>query len=114
MATSTTKLTHPIRLARSLLSCFIKNAPRFGSAQEGLELGSIKFNKKDSDVEDFAMENPLSAKAERSGKANLPKPPPVVKQKAPSEEWEQIWDESSGANYWFNHETQESSWETPA
>ena len=29
MATSTTKLTHPIRLTRLVRSCFIKNAPRF-------------------------------------------------------------------------------------
>ena len=29
MATSTAKLTGPIRLARSLRSCFVKNAPRF-------------------------------------------------------------------------------------
>ena len=29
MATSTTKLTHSIRLARLVRSCFIKNAPRF-------------------------------------------------------------------------------------
>lgn len=37
--------------------------------------------------------------------------PAVVKKKSP---WTEEFDESSGQPYWFNHETQESSWDKPA
>lgn len=43
--------------------------------------------------------------------AAVAKPAAVVKKKSP---WTEEFDDSSGQPYWFNHETQESSWDKPA